>query len=410
MKAAVLALFGLAFASGLAAWGVFMGPQGVLDLAGKDFRAGDFTGARAALDPYVAVSPRIAREDLALRFLAQDFKGVLALAVAEPPGDDEARLWVARSDAALSRWPDCLALLARLKDPERPWPLWLKAEALSSLRDPGAAKACSRALSAAAGTNLEALCALQSAEEAEARGDTATAESCYKHVQRADSSYTLVDARLAHLYLAEGRWREAWLRLKREEAVDPRSEAPRLALTALLAARPELRAAQGEGLDALFARFEARSAPRVMPFLRLPGEPLVRVGLLSGGESVVFRLGPPMFDQAEGLTLAAGSTWVACGGPGAGDLTLAPFGDNPCIAARTFAGPLRLAPLDPSGTFGIFHLSHGLGYFFAGASDRYYRGLLEVSARPEGLLVVNELGLEAMLCSVVPSEIPKSWP
>lgn len=38
-----------------------------------------------------------------------------------------------------------------------------------------------------------------------------------------------------------------------------------------------------------------------------------------------------------------------------------------------------------------------------------YLGTLEINRRKEGLLLINELGLEAYLCSVVPSEMPASY-
>jgi len=39
-----------------------------------------------------------------------------------------------------------------------------------------------------------------------------------------------------------------------------------------------------------------------------------------------------------------------------------------------------------------------------------YRGVIELTARPDGLTVVNELPIEEYLYSVLPSEMPSSWP
>ncbi|HTB22242.1 MAG TPA: SpoIID/LytB domain-containing protein [bacterium] len=378
--------------------------------ASDAFRSGDSAAAAADLDPWVTRSAEAAREDLALRFLSQDYEGVLALDAAVPKAasDDEARLWVARSDAALARWNDCLARLAPLtQGATRPWALCLRAEALAALADPAAQAAFSDALSATAGTRLDALCSVEAAEEAAGRYDWASEETLYLRAERADPAYTRVDLRLAELYLCEERWSEARLRLERAHRVDPLAAEPAQDLDALLKERPQERTVQQSDLDGRLKLFDLLSNPVVQPLPQRAGEPSVRVGLLTGVDAVRFRVGGAMVDEAQGLTLAAESSWVACEGPGE-TWTLAPLDPNPA-PARVLSGPLRLRPLDPSSTFGLFGVEHGGGYFFAGSEDRYYRGLLEISERPDGLLVVDELGLESYLCSVVPSEVPASW-
>lgn len=394
----------------LGAMGFFPSPtQGALDAAAREFRAGDLSDAAAALDPWVTRSAQAAREDLAVRFLSQDFKGVLALDLGLPgaASDDEARLWVARSAADLARWNDCLAGLGRLRDPRRPWALSLRAEALAGLGDPSAQAAFSEALSATAGTRLDAMTAVLAAEDAEARLDEAGAEALYKRAERADPSYTQVNQRLAGLYLCEGRWQDARLRLERARRVDPAAAEPVQDLDALLRDEPAQRDAAKTGEDGSLQRFVSRPNPRVVPIALLPGEPKVRVGLVTGAGTLRLRMGGAMVDEASGLTLPAGSAWIACTGEGP-DWTLAPLDPNPA-PARILSSPLRLRPLDPADTFGLSGVEHGTGYFFAGSGDRYYRGLLEISERADGLLAVNELGMEAYLCGVVPSEVPAGW-
>jgi SpoIID/LytB domain protein len=384
-------------------------PERALWAAGDDFRAGDVSAAAAALDPWVTRSAQVAREDLALRFLAQDYGGVLALAYTVPTvaEDDEARLWVARSDADLGLWNDCLVRLATLDRPDRPWALCLRAEALDGLSDPSAPAAYAAALSATAGTRLEAMCSVLAAENAVARGDDASAEALYERAEDADPAYTQVDMRLAELYLCEGRWQDARLRLERAHRVDPDAAEPTQDLDALLHDQPLQRSAQESDQDARLSRFARRPNPRVEPLAPLKGEPIVRIGLVSGADAFTLRVGGEMADEAGDLTLSAGSAWVACAGPG-GTWTLAPLDPNPA-PARVLSSPMRLVPLDPASTFGLFGVEHGSGYFFAGNGDRYYRGLLEIDDLPSGLLVVNELGLESYLCSVVPSEVPAEW-
>jgi len=377
--------------------------------AGDEFRAGDVSAAAAALDPWVTRSAQAAREDLALRFLSQDYGGVQALAFSVPAAaqDDESRLWVARSDAALCLWRDCLVRLASLEHPGRPWALCLRAEALGGLSDPSAPEAYAAALSATAGTRLEAMCSVLAAEDAVARGDDALAEALYKRAESADPAYTQVDMRLAELYLCQGRWQDARLRLERAHRVDPGAAEPVQDLDALLQDQPWQRVAQASDQDGRLSRFALRPNPRVEPLVPLENEPVVRIGLLSRADAFTLRMGGAMVDEAGDLTLPAGSAWIACAGPG-GTWTLAPLDPNPA-PARVLASPMRLQPQDPGSTFGLFGVEHGTGYFFAGSGDRYYRGLLEIDDSPEGLLVVNELDLEAYLCSVVPSEVPADW-
>ena len=84
---------------------------------------------------------------------------------------------------------------------------------------------------------------------------------------------------------------------------------------------------------------------------------------------------------------------------------------QPAGASLSFRGALRLQPLDAASTFGVFDVAHGAGYFWAGREHRYYRGVAEL--RPQaakGVTLVNELGMEAYLLSVVPSEAWAQWP
>ncbi len=80
---------------------------------------------------------------------------------------------------------------------------------------------------------------------------------------------------------------------------------------------------------------------------------------------------------------------------------------HPLEAPVLFSGVLRLKPLQAGSTFGLYDVDHGAGYFWATKEDRYYRGVAELRPqRARGITLVNELGLESYLLSVVPSEVP----
>jgi len=118
----------------------------------------------------------------------------LGRAAAPGPGRRRGPALGARSEAALGRWDRCLARLASLRQPGRPAALSLRGEALAAQGDPGAPQALQRALSACAGTRLEAVTALL-ARGRERRGGDEDAERLYKRAEKVDPSYTLVNLR-----------------------------------------------------------------------------------------------------------------------------------------------------------------------------------------------------------------------
>jgi SpoIID/LytB domain protein len=323
--------------------------------------------------------------------------------------DDEARLWRARAQLDRSHFEDALKTLQSLSQTSRPLALALAAEASQGLK-PGWPGAWPQALSGVAGTRWEAATALAAAEAAEAAGVREEAEALYKETEKADPSYSLVHERLARLYEQERRFREERVRMERALRVDPDNSALRGKLNALLKAQPEQKAAlikeQAAGLD----RFLARENPAVFPRLPGPGEPVVRVGLLLEAPRFRLKLGGAYAVEGEGRTLPAKSTWELHLGRHGG-WELRSLGPDPKEAPLLFSQVLRLRPVDPAATFGLYDVDHGAGYFWAEKEDRYYRGLAEL--RPQearGVTLVNELGLEAYLCSVLPSEMPPYWP
>jgi stage II sporulation protein D len=59
----------------------------------------------------------------------------------------------------------------------------------------------------------------------------------------------------------------------------------------------------------------------------------------------------------------------------------------------------------------VFDVINGAGYYFSSVVTRYYRGELEFMPKPNArLTLINQLNFEEYLFSVVPSEMPASWP
>ncbi len=120
----------------------------------------------------------------------------------------------------------------------------------------------------------------------------------------------------------------------------------------------------------------------------------VRVLLQSGGAVRVKGMAGVVGSRA--LTPSATYTAVS-GGPGVVALRSA----GGTVIGR-YQAPLRLA-----GAGGAFTL---VGRAANGLRDGGYRGVLEVSPGPSGLMAVNALDLESYIRGVVPAEIPASWP
>jgi SpoIID/LytB domain protein len=69
-----------------------------------------------------------------------------------------------------------------------------------------------------------------------------------------------------------------------------------------------------------------------------------------------------------------------------------------------------LHPTETSSTVLFFNLITEAGSFLASISDRSYRGSFQVVPTEDGFQLLNLVNLEEYLYSVLPSEIPASWP
>jgi stage II sporulation protein D len=258
-----------------------------------------------------------------------------------------------------------------------------------------------------AGTPREAWANLEAGERLPAGGLAPEAELAYKAAEKADASYTMLHVRLAQLYQAQGRDKDARIRYERALRVDPEDLAARQALNSLFAAAPQQRVEVDRDQRAAEDRFVARINPQAGPVPLRAGEKQVRVGLLDSAPRFRLKLGGDYVVEGLGLTLPAHSAWQAALGA-TGGWELRPL--SGAAKPLNFSQVTRLLPLQAGSTFGVYDVDNGAGYFWAGKEDRYYRGVLELRPQgAQGLTLVNELGLEAYLCSVVPSEMPPYW-
>lgn len=411
-RGAIACALALGLAAQAAAMGVRPEPlQQRLQAAGAAWRAADVSASAAILEPLAWQDPGAAREWAALLFLQErygDLEAFFQLTPAAALRDDEARLWLARAQLDQAHFDSALLTLRALSITARPLAVALVAEAEDAKGVPWPGS-WPEALSATAGTRWEAATALIAAERAAAGGHFERAELYYKRAEKADPSYSHVHLRLAALYQQLERSKDQRIRLERALRVDPDDKASRAQLTALIAAHPGLSETLKKERAKAVERFLDRPNPTVTAATPLAGEPTVRVGLLDMAPRFRLKLGGAYVVEGTGRTLPAQSAWEArlANGGGWELRPLSPSGE----AALKFSEVLRLAPLDPTSTFGLFDVPAGTGYFWASQEDRYYRGLAELRPqRAKGLTLVNELGLEAYLLSVVPSEAPPHWP
>ena len=169
--------------------------------------------------------------------------------------------------------------------------------------------------------------------------------------------------------------------------------ATRAALLAVLPLLPPAAAAAGAA-----ASIEARPSPaiRAKPAPDIVSLDVIRIGLFDslpevrakGTTSLV------VFDQASGRrrVLPAGQELrLKADGPGSLEAVLTGKGTR-----FTLDGAARLSPARPEGRII--------------AQGKPYRGSIILKAGPEGLSVVNELGLEEYLYGVLPLEMAADWP
>ncbi len=159
--------------------------------------------------------------------------------------------------------------------------------------------------------------------------------------------------------------------------------------------------------------FERREEPvhfeRVEPVVD-ENIPVLRVALLTQGLQVSFQAGADFsISNMEGEELFRGeekTTYIVDYNGGRFSLS------NLEGEELFFTGEKhRLDLHDSHTTLHIFDVEYGEGYFWAGREDRKYRGAFIFEPRDENsFYFINEVNVEEYLYSVIPSEMPASWP
>ncbi|TVR33315.1 MAG: SpoIID/LytB domain-containing protein [Spirochaetaceae bacterium] len=370
----------------------------------EHYYQGRIESAIAELEQLVRAAPQDqdARRNLAL-LLLESGRHSEALAQLNPDGDSlpaQVQLLAAEPQRALQSFDD-------VEDPDAMHMFWTGVAARDAGEPQRAAEAFAQAVSIEAHLPYAHYFLGQLALEQQEW------EAAAEHLQRAlrqDGNLTSVFEPLARAQIAQGNIESAYALLSRAEIALPWDSGVDEARQQLEHEFPQLRADREAEVA---ARRVSVTAPRVAP---LPDEaaeaPRVRVGLAEDVTSIHLKTG------ARWTLTAAGSPDPVAEGTRDDVLLierLHPGGvsvgyeDGPEIYAGS--GPLELDYQDTGATTVLFDMAYGHGQFSAGREDRSYRGTIRIlSWADRGFTVVNELNLEAYLMSVVPSEMPASWP
>ena len=232
----------------------------------------------------------------------------------------------------------------------------------------------------------------------------------FNRALRQDANLTSAFLPLAQARIAVGEIEQSHGLLSRAQISRPWDEEIRAARMGLEEEYPELLVRREA---AVAARRVTASPPRVVPVSDeiTADAPSVRVGLAEDLASIHVKtgdrytvVGPDGGDVRSGgrndVLLVEQQT--------AGRVTVSVEGGDPFYQGP---GPVEIVYEDPSAVTMVFDLEFGHGQFGAGREDRSYRGVIRFLTWPErGFTIVNELDIESYLLSVVPSEMPASWP
>jgi len=274
-------------------------------------------------------------------------------------------------------------------------------------------------------------------------GNFARAEKFYLDAIRANSYEVLAYLKLGDFYFKEARFKEAVQNYQKIIDLDPSIVQARQGLAESLASlgkyedaytqyakcvaiRPQdkLFKAKLEKIKSKLSKdfFKKKEASilkrrkiksmRVEPSVYARVAPLVRVGIAKISGSIEFKSGEPfeIIDKQNGNSLFEGQreSVYSLGFNKKEGIQLRDQRDSVMIAGLN--APFFIKNKSENSVITIFDLCFGEGSFWAGWHDYSYRGIIEVIPKNDGFQLINLINLEEYLYSVLPSEMPVSWP
>jgi len=246
------------------------------------------------------------------------------------------------------------------------------------------------------------------AEACAVSGDAERAVSLFNEALRLDSSLYPLNLKIAGIRESQGNVRGAYEALSRLSMSEPGYPGVSAGLKKLAAKIPVSEKKTDE--DYQEAGRKANKCPDVRPLAARDKDPVIRVLLVSGVDSLRIKCGGAvkfsLFGRTAGTAFAEQEIRVRSSN---GSFSVKDAGGKELIK-ESLKGDAPLVFENPEGvsTFTIYDVTLNKGYFWSKNEDRSYRGALEVTAGDAGLLLVNVLPLDEYLYSVVPSEINAS--
>ena len=251
-----------------------------------------------------------------------------------------------------------------------------------------------------------------------ATGQMAEGEAAFRSALKKDGSFLPALVAQSETTLAQGKVQEGYALLSRLAQILPRQREFRDRLNQLLEQHPELVAKVSEVAKGKLLR---KDPARILPFSGDASKtPTIRVALAQNLSSLSFKISSPYVakwlgpnGEEETKTLSPGIYRLLLReeplDPDIQPLVLpeTAFSGSPTSIAGAGA---YLYPTELNSTVLFFDLVTEAGSFIATISDRSYRGFFQVLPSEEGFQLINHVNLEEYLYSVLPSEIPATWP
>ena len=234
------------------------------------------------------------------------------------------------------------------------------------------------------------------------------AEQQFAEALRLDFNLTQGRTFLARSILAQGRVDEGYSALKRAQSIRPWDTETSNLIAELEKQYPRL---VEQRREAGRINREIATAPVPRTFTTEPSAiPEVRIGLAGSLRELYIKAGGGFIvrDNSNNVIARGGKDHIVK--IKFENNTAGLYDQNDNLLSRVNAA-FTLTPDDARTTTIIFDVSHSTGYQTAGQEDRAYRGRLTfIPVSGQGITVVNTLNIEEYLYSVVPSEMPATWP
>ncbi len=232
-----------------------------------------------------------------------------------------------------------------------------------------------------------------------------------KHLRTAlkqDSNITQARPYLAKTFLAQNRLNEGYAELQKSMAIRPWDRETKEILTVFEKNNPAI---IKEKEEFTAKKRISSSVPKAISITDdRDTMPQIRVGLAENSSELFIKTGGDFIITSQsGEHLLKGNN---------NQIYRIVFDHNNIVISSTndetvlsISKPISLVYDSPFSTTLIFDILHSSGYQSAGQEDRDYRGKISfIPFQNNGITIVNTLPLEEYLYSVVPSEMPSSWP